>query len=278
MLIKLQHPFLGFNREDFSKTWIKFCLRALKIHYKANMNLLDDAKIGFNIYFENQYAFLCIAEENGKSQNFDIDKIRKQYKQSEISKKKYVWKNFMLCVNYKLTGNQLNELKKELPEIAILDSLFFEGIVNYNHLLFSDYFKPLLSEKNNNYVNLLIPDEFNVDYPKALLEVLNLSSFEILIWCNSKQKLYPLRVNQSFKISDVLNLILKDWPSDLPKKNIKSNYKIIDNFDIVYQGIKQGKDKTLKALEVEPLSIFALNYTIKFTDIDGISREGNFIY
>jgi hypothetical protein len=115
-------PFFVIEPEaTFADAWETFCCDVLNRHEKTTEIYKRKApERGVDLYWrEKGYAYQCksVSDDKGK---FNVTKAVESIKAALEIRKTLPWDKFYLCVNVEITGNQVDKLRKALPDIELL--------------------------------------------------------------------------------------------------------------------------------------------------------------
>ena len=278
-MIKLYPPFLyqdGTN--DFDEVWENLCQQILKLELKTdNVIKRKPPESGVDLYFpDNKTAYQCKSTIFGTGNGHNLTIIIDSFKQALKIKDSLGWEKYVLCINYDLTGQQEENLKKAIPEIGVLSNSYWTDKVRKYFNMVKDYFRIVLALKNDR-ISHTISNTFTPKYSEKLINYLDQQKHKIYVWCNSNKSLYDIYISPEFTVEDLLNILINAWPYPLPEPNEIGQYKVGLSYSIVYNDMRQPFNKKLKEIEIKENDIITFWTKITYADNEGKKRSGNYI-
>ncbi|WP_373551158.1 hypothetical protein [Haliscomenobacter sp.] len=203
-------PFFIVSEESsFHEAWEYFCLKLLKFENNSNdIVKRKPPEKGVDLFYrEKKRAYQCKSVLDGIDKKFNISIAKDSLKTAIEAKEEIGWKDYHLCTNVELTGQQIQSLKEIFSDIVVKDKSYWLHLCEKYPDEVKRNFRQLVSVSRKTPTQIL-NDSLENDYSNKQKQLLNKSAFPILFYYDKHNFVYEMKVSDEFTGEDLLQLIL----------------------------------------------------------------------
>jgi len=265
-LYKFYPPFFIVNEEtSFSDSWEVFCCNLLNIENNtSNIVRRLPPECGVDLFFADQkIAYQCKSVESGLTSGFNLTKIKESYNSALMIKTSLGWEKYIVCINTDLSGTQMENFKRELPDVSILTKSYWTTLCNKYPSMVQENFRRFIPIQPKT-VEEKITDRFKSSYSDHLQTLLNVNSFDLLFYSNRHSSVYSIPVSKDFKISDLLNILRSIFKLP-PPTEFSGGVEVSISYSIIFNGKKIPLEKTISDSGIDDSSYITFWLTMTYS-------------
>jgi hypothetical protein len=204
MIYTLYPPiFIVPEESDFSDAWEQFCCKLENLKEKTDEIYRRGApEQGIDLYYPSKHiAYQCKSVESGKSGDFPLSKTIASIRAAKEVQAEVGWEVYTICTNVDITGNTERKIKAELSDAILHPQSFWVRLCEKYPDEVQRNFKIVVDIPQKRLLGT-INSSFDSSYSSELKEKLKEYSFDILLYSQTNDKVYKLRVSpiSNFKI------------------------------------------------------------------------------
>lgn len=258
---------------NFPDSWEVFCCKLLNLENKTSeIHRRAPPEDGVDLFYSSKKtAYQCKSIEIGLTSGFNITVIKKSYQSAIAAKKAIGWESYVVCINIDLTGTQISNFKKELPEVQLLQKSYWVTLCEkFNEAVLGNFRKIIPVPPNK--IEDKIDDSFYESYSNELKKLLKNDRFDLLLYCNRHSSVYRVPVSKALKLTDLLH-ILRGIFKLPPPTDFSNGVQVSLSYSIVHQNARLDLNKTIEDTGLTENSI--ITFFTKITYSQGTERASS---
>jgi hypothetical protein len=264
---KLTKEYLYFaGANGFGDTWEQFTCKLLNLENDtAQIIIRKPPEQGVDLFYQKLgYAYQCKSVENGIDNEFNVTQAKQSISSALKIKDSLNWKEYYLCTNVEITGNQTTLLREIYKDLIILPKSYWITLCEkFSNFVEINFRKELILPKPSKATSNKSINDF---YTENMLAKLNENSYDIHFYTQEHDKIYTIEVSDGFLVSELIDTIAAflNRPSPLIVE-YGSRTKVELSYILRINDKDLNPKKTLKELGIFAKSFIQLyvNYIVR---------------